>query len=173
MSQHKSNMWFAARVRRNQERQIKTQLEQLGIEHYVPFRKELRRRKDRKVEIWTPVIPNIVFVYTSLKTGISIINDYGVKMSYIRAIDGRNMLIVPQKQMDDFRLICESDIECTLEESYEKGDRVMVTSGCLKGIEGELISSNKDNSKMLIRLEGIATFKLNIPVDMLSKLHTK
>jgi len=171
MLYYKSNVWFAARVKRNQEKLIKKRLEQLGIENYVPFRKEVRKRKDRKVEIWTPVIPNIVFIYTDFYTGISIANDYGIKISYIKAIDGKSFLVVPQKQMDDFRLICESGVSCVLEETFEKGDRVLIIDGCLKGIEGELINTNKDNSKMLIRLEGIATFKLTIPANMLSKTY--
>lgn len=169
MSYYKSNVWFAARVRRNQERLIKTKLEQLGVENYVPFRKEVRKRKDRKVEVWTPVIPNIVFIYTDFYTGMSIANDYGIKISYMKAIDGKSLLVVPQKQMDNFKLICESGIKCILEETFEKGDRVLIVDGCLKGVEGELITSSKDNSKMLVKLEGIATFKLIVPADMLSK----
>lgn len=170
MLYYRSNVWFAARVRRNQERLIKEKLEKLGVENYVPFRKEIRRRKDRKVEVWTPVIPNIVFIYTNFRTGISIANDYGVKISYLKTIDGKKLLVVPQKQMEDFKLICESGINCMLEETFEKGDRVLIVDGCLKGVEGELISTNKDNSKMLVRLEGIATFKLTVPANMLSKM---
>jgi len=169
MSYYKSNVWFAARVKRNQERLIKEKLEQLGVENYIPFRKEIRRRKDRKTEVWAPVIPNIVFIYTDFYTGMSIANDYGVKISYMKAIDGKGLLTVPQKQMDDFRLICESDIEYTLNETFEKGDRVLVVDGCLKGIEGELISANKDNCRMLVKLEGIATLKLIVHANMLSK----
>lgn len=170
MLYYSSHMWFVARVRRNQERLIKERLEQLGIENYIPFRKEIRKRKDRKVEVLTPVIPNIVFIYTDFHTSMSIVNNYGVKISYIRSIDGKRLLIVPQKQMDDFKLICESNVEYTLNETFEKGDHVLVVDGCLKGIEGELISVNKENCRILVRLDGIATFKLVIHANMLSKI---
>ena len=169
MMYYSSNVWFAARVRRNQERLVKSKLEQLGVENYVPFKKELRRRKDRNVEVWMPVIPNVVFIRTDFRTGMSIANDYGVKISYMRSIDGKSLLVVPQKQMEDFKLICESGVNCILEETFEKGDRVIVTTGSLKGLEGELVNISKDNGKMLVRLEGIATFKLVIPANMLSK----
>lgn len=169
MMYYNSNVWFAARVRRNQERLVKSKLEQLGVENYVPFRKELRRRKDRNVEVWLPVIPNIVFIRTDFRTGMSIANDYGVRISYMRSMDGKKLLVVPQKQMDDFKLICESGVNCILEETFEKGDRVKVVTGSLKGLEGELVNISKDNGKMLVRLEGIATFKLVIPANMLSK----
>lgn len=170
MLHYNLNVWLAARVRRNQERLIKSKLEQLGVENYVPFRKEVRKRKDRRVEVWMPVIPNIVFIYTDLHTGMSIANDYGLKVSYMKAMDGKGLLVVPQKQMDDFRLICESGVDCTIEETFEKGDHVKIIEGSLKGVEGELISSNKDNSKMLVKLDGIATFKLIVPAGILSKI---
>ncbi|NDV60213.1 UpxY family transcription antiterminator [Bacteroides sp. 519] len=169
MPYYTSNVWFAARVRRNQERIIKNKLEQLGVENYVPFKKEIRKRNDRTVELWMPVIPNVVFIYTDFNTGISIANDYGLKISYIKTIDGKRLLVVPQKQMDDFKLICESGIECTLEQNFESGDRVKVVDGYLKGLEGELISTNKDKSKLLVKLDGIAAFKLVVPTNILSK----
>lgn len=169
MLYYKSNVWFAARVRRNQERLIKSKLEQIGVENYVPFRKEVRQRKDRKVEVLLPVIPNIVFIYTDFHTGMLIANNYGIRISYLKAIDGKGLLVVPQKQMDDFKLICESGVKCVLEETYEKGDRVRIISGSLKGIEGELIDTNKDKSKMLVKLDGIATFKLTVSADILTK----
>lgn len=169
MSQSKSNVWLAARVRRNQEKTVKEKLERLGIENYVPFRKETRRRRDRKVELWMPVIPNIVFIYTDFKKCMSIANDYGIKISYIKTVDGKQLLVVPQKQMEDFKQICESGIECTLENDFGKGDRIVVVDGCLKGVEGELIDTNKDKCKVLVRLEGIATFKLMVSAKILSK----
>ncbi|GAB6122619.1 UpxY family transcription antiterminator [Dysgonomonas termitidis] len=171
MSYYKSNVWFAARVRRNQERTVKEKLEHLGIENYVPFQKEIRIRKDRKAEVWTPVIPNIVFIHTDFNTGMSIANEYGIKISFIKAIDGKGLLIVPQKQIDDFKLICESGVKYTLVETFEKGDHVLINNGCLKGLSGELLSMNENNSKMLVRIDGIATFKLIIPAKMLNRLN--
>ena len=50
---------------------------------------------------------------------------------------------VPQKQMEDFiRVLDESpDAECVNDFSFAKGDRVIVTSGSLKGVEGEVVES--------------------------------
>lgn len=163
-------IWFAARTRRNQERSIKIKLEQIGVEHFVPFRKELRKRKDRSVELWVPVIPNIVFVFTDYHTSLSIVNEYGIKISYLKAMDGKGPLIVPQKQMDDFKLICENNVRYTLTETFAKGDRVIVISGCLTGLEGELMNTHKNNGRVIVRLDGIASFELAISVCDLKKI---
>lgn len=170
MLQSYSKIWFAARTRRNQEKSIKVKLEQIGVDHFIPFRKEVRRRKDRCVELWVPVIPNIVFIHTDYQTSLSIVNDYGVKISYMRAIDGKGPLIVPEKQLDDFRFICENNIKYTLTETLTKGDRVTVIDGCLAGLEGELISNSRNSGRMILRLDGIASFELAISVSSLRRI---
>ena len=117
-----------------------------------------------------PVIPNVVFIYTDYHTGLSIVNEYGVKISYMRAIDGKGPLIVPEKQLEDFRFICENNIKYTLTDTLVKGDRVTVVNGCMAGLEGELIAGNRNNGRMIIRLDGIASFELAISINCLKKL---
>lgn len=170
MLQDQPKIWFAARTRRNQEKSIKVRLEQIGIDHFIPFRHEFRQRKDRKVRLLVPVIPNIVFIYTDYQTSLSIVNNHNVKISYLRAIDGKGPLIVPRKQLEDFKLICDSKVECNLVENLEKGDKVVVSDGYLAGLEGELINSTKNNKRMIVRLDGIASFEIVISACKLKKI---
>jgi transcription antitermination factor NusG len=165
-------LWFAARTRRNQERQIKSRLEQIGVEHFIPFRKEFRRRKDRVVELSVPVIPNIVFIYSDYSTSLSTINDYGIRISYLSAIDGRGRLVVPPKQMDDFKLICQSNIlyNVSAPEPLARGDRVVVVAGSLTGLEGELVHTAHNNGRVIVKLDHIASFELTISADSLRKI---
>lgn len=169
MLQNQPKAWFAAHTRRNQEKSIKTRLEQIGIDHFIPFRIEFHQWKDRKIQLFVPVIPNIVFIFTDYQTSLSIVNQYGVKISYLKAIDGKGPLIVPHKQLEDFKLICESKIKCAVVENLAKGDRVVVTGGCLAGLEGELINDNKNN-RMIVRLEGVASIELFISANELKKI---
>jgi transcription antitermination factor NusG len=166
-------VWFAARTRRNQEKFIKTRLEQIGVEHFIPFRKEFRRRKDRTVELLIPVIPNIVFIYTDYQTSLATVNNYGIRLSYIREIGGRGHLVVPQKQMDDFKLICRGDVSYNVTEggeTFSKGDRVAVVSGSLAGLEGELIHSTRSGGRVILKLDHIASFELTISASNLRKI---
>jgi transcription antitermination factor NusG len=165
-------MWFAARTRRNQEKHIKTRLEEIGVEHFIPFRREFRVRKDRTVEISVPIIPNIVFIYTDYPTSLSTVNDFGIRLSYIRQIDGKGRLVVPQKQMDDFKLICQSNVSYTVSEpeSFVKGDRVVVVNGSLAGLEGEMIYAAKNSGRVILKLDHIASFELTISVSNLRKI---
>lgn len=163
-------MWYAARTRHNQEKFVKTRLEQIGVEHFVPFRSEFRRRRDRAVELQVPVIPNLVFIHTDYATSLTIANDYGVRLSYIKCLDGAGHLVVPCKQMDDFRLLCESNVAYTLTGDLTRGDRVAVIDGCLAGLEGELVHSGRNGGRVIVKLDSIASFELTISIDNLRKI---
>ena len=165
-----TQMWYAARTRHNQERFVKSRLEQIGVEHFVPFRTELRRRRDRAVELLVPVIPNLVFIHTDYPTSIAIANNYGVRISYIKCLDGAGHLVVPQKQMDDFRLLCESNVSYALTGELTRGDRVAVIDGSLAGLEGELVHSGRNGGRVVVKLDSIASFELTISVDNLRKI---
>jgi transcription antitermination factor NusG len=163
-------MWYVARTRHNQEKFVKTKLEQIGVEHFVPFRKEFRRRRDRTVELVVPVIPNLVFIHTDYSTSLTIANNYGVRLSYIREMGGSGHLVVPQKQMDDFRLICESNVDYTLSYNFTKGDRVAVIDGCLAGLEGELLHTGRHGGRVVVKLDSIASFEVTISTGNLRKI---
>lgn len=141
----------------------------LKVEHFVPFRQEIRQRKDRKVKLQVPVIPNIIFLYTDYLTGLSIINNYGLNVSLMKSIDGKGPLIVPEKQMENFIRFCENKVPYTRTDSFIKGEKVTVNSGPLMGLEGELVNDcKKKNARIIIRLDGIAAFEVVIGIEHLS-----
>lgn len=166
---HNGKYWFAVRTKRNQERVIKTKLEVIGVEHFIPFRQEIRQRKDRKVKLQVPVIPNIIFLFTDYLTSLSIINDYGLNISLMKSIGGSGPLIVPEKQMDNFMRFCENKVPYTRIESFVKGKKIIITSGPLAGLEGELVSDcKKKTARIIIKLDGIASFEVVIGAEHLN-----
>lgn len=161
--------WYAARTKRNQEMSIKTSLQKLEIEHFAPFRTETRQRKDRRVNIKLPIIPNIVFIRTDYETSLLLRNSYGLRISYIRALGEKGHLIVPDKQIEDFMILCNGNTGFLLTDSLKRGDRVRITSGNLAGIEGEVITEH-NTKRLIIRIEGIASFDVEISMNMLIKI---
>lgn len=169
ISNNKEKHWYAARTKRNQEMTIKTSLQRLNIEHFAPFRTEIRQRKDRKVKIKLPIIPNIIFIRTDYEASLLLRNDYGLPISYIKALGEPGHLIVPDKQIEDFMALCNANTEFSLTNTLKRGDRVRITSGCLSGIEGEVITEYS-TKRLIIRVEGIAAFDVEIPANILTKI---
>ena len=125
---------------------------------------------DKLIEV--PVIPNLVFIHTTLKTCMSLIQEYAFDMRYLRDRETGNFLIVPDKQMNDFMFLLDfsdSTVE-VINEELKRGDRVRVIKGPLIGLEGELLRI-KGHKRVIVRLEGVVSVATSyIPGSFLEKI---
>lgn len=147
--------WFAAKTKFSAEKKIKQFLERLGIEHYIPFRTVIKEKGGKKVKVEKPVIPNLIFIHSDYNTCLSLVNEYKLSMNYLLNLETRQLLVVPDKQMQDFMFLLDfsEDAVQVLNENLRQGDRVRVIKGEFAGIEGELIRI-KGHKRVVVRLEG-------------------
>ena len=163
--------WYVANTCR-QEKKIKQRLDSMGIENFIPFQQIARKIHgvDKLIEV--PVIPNLVFIHTTLKTCMSLIQEYAFDMRYLRDRETGNFLIVTDKQMNDFMFLLDfsdSTVE-VINENLKKGDKVRVIKGDFAGIEGELIRV-KGHKRVVVRLEGVVSLATAyIPGSFLEKI---
>ena len=75
----------------------------------------------------------------------------------------RTLLEVPDKQMEDFIRVMENapDAECLQEFNLAKGDKVVVTSGPLAGVEGEIVDL-EGSSSLIVRVRSLLCAKVTI-----------
>ena len=163
--------WYVANTCR-QEKKIKQRLDSMGIENFIPFQQIARKIHgvDKLIEV--PVIPNLVFIHTTLKTCMSLIQEYAFDMRYLRDRETGNFLIVPDKQMNDFMFLLDFSKEMVevVNENLKKGDKVRGIKGDFAGIEGELIRV-KGHKRVVVRLEGaVPLATAYIPGSFLEKI---
>ena len=163
--------WYVANTCR-QEKKIKQRLNTMGIENFIPFQQIARKIHgvDKLIEV--PVIPNLVFIHTTLKTCMSLIQDYAFDMRYLRDRETGNFLIVPDKQMNDFMFLLDlsKEMDELVNENLKKGDKVRVIKGDFAGIEGELVRV-KGHKRVVVRLEGVVSLATAyIPGSFLEKI---
>lgn len=163
--------WYVANTCR-QEKKIKQRLDSMGIENFIPFQQIARKIHgvDKLIEV--PVIPNLVFIHTTLKTCMSLIQEYAFDMRYLRDRETGNFLIVPDKEMNDFMFLLDFSKEMVevVNENLKKGDKVRVIKGDFAGIEGELIRV-KGHKRVVVRLEGVVSLATAyIPGSFLEKI---
>ena len=163
--------WYVANTCR-QEKKIKQRLNTMGIENFIPFQQIARKIHgvDKLIEV--PVIPNLVFIHTTLKTCMSLIQEYAFDMRYLRDRETGNFLIVPDKQMNDFMFLLDFSKEMVevVNENLKKGDKVRVIKGDFAGIEGELVRV-KGHKRVVVRLEGVVSLATAyIPGSFLEKI---
>ena len=163
--------WYVANTCR-QEKKIKQRLDSMGIENFIPFQHIARKIHgvDKLIEV--PVIPNLVFIHTTFKSCMSLIQEYAFDMRYLRDRETGNFLIVPDKQMNDFMFLLDFSKEMVevVNENLKKGDKVRVIKGDFAGIEGELIRV-KGHKRVVVRLEGVVSLATAyIPGSFLEKI---
>ena len=159
--------WFAARTRDKQEFVIRDSVEKLradiNIEYYLPTQFVIRQLKYRRKCVEVPVIRNLIFVRATKQDACDLSNKYGVQLYYIKDFVTRAMLIVPDKQMEDFKQIMDLNPDNISfdNEVLTVGSKVRVMKGDLCGVEGELaLEANK--TYVIIRIEGVLTASVKV-----------
>ena len=159
--------WFAARTRDKQEFVIRDSLEKLradiNIEYYLPTQFVIRQLKYRRKCVEVPVIRNLIFVRATKQDACDLSNKYGFQLYYIKDFVTRAMLIVPDKQMEDFKQIMDLNPDNISfdNEVLTVGSKVRVMKGDLCGVEGELaLEANK--TYVIIRIEGVLTASVKV-----------
>ncbi|MDR1898144.1 MAG: hypothetical protein LBR10_15305, partial [Prevotellaceae bacterium] len=99
--------WYAARVKYQTEKKIKSFLEDEKIEHYIPFEMVVRERNGKKIQKEKPVIPCLIFVHTDYHTALSLPDSSGFSISYIRNLEAQKLQTIPDKQMQDFMFVLD------------------------------------------------------------------
>ena len=169
--------WFAARVRDKQEFFVRDRIEKLkteyglDIEYYLPTKIVVRQLKYRRKRVEIPVIKNLFFIRSTKQAAIDIANQYGVPLFYMKDLFTHNMLVVPDKQMDDFRFVLDLSPDGV---SFDNsplvvGSKVKVVKGEFAGIEGKVgIEANK--TYVIIHIRGVLTASVKIPKSYLKPI---
>lgn len=172
MIEDKKINWYVAYTRVNQELLIKKKLDELGIENFLPQEEQVRETPLGRKTIRVVLIHGMIFIRTDKVTSFSLINDYSLNIVYLKDIEGRHSLIVPDKQMQDFMFLLDFSTDGIeiLNKNLKRGDRVRVIEGSLQGLEGELVRL-KGHKRVVIRLDGVASIATSyIPGSFLERI---
>jgi len=144
--------WFALYTKARAEKKVHEELQQKGIEVYLPVRKELRQWSDRKKWIETPAISSYIFVHIQNDDYRRVFESKGV-VSYVSR-KGK-AVVIPDREMRAMQRTVESNLTFNVETStIRKGQTITVTSGPLKGIAGEVMEV-QGTRKLFLRISHI------------------
>jgi len=145
-------VWFALQTRYRFEKKVAGQLSGKGMEVFLPLRKESRTWSDRSKLVSVPLFPGYAFVRSagSLAARLLVLQTPGV-MGFVSF--ARTAAVVPQKQIEDLQLLLAEEVPFSLYPFVQVGRRVRIRSGCLDGVEGLLVQSQK--GKLVISLDSI------------------
>ncbi len=145
--------WYAVRTRSRHEKLVAKQLENQGIESFLPVVTQTRNWSDRQKQIETPLFSGYAFLRMvhSADDRVRVLRTQGV-VSFV-GVQGTGTPI-PDHQIEDLKTLISSRISYEERSFLRVGQRVRVRGGALDGVQGILVAENGDHS-LVISVEPI------------------
>lgn len=128
--------WYAIWTRSRHEQVVRQQLEQKGIDVFLPTVLKWSRWKDRKKQVSWPLFPGYCFAKFSADQRVPVLKCTGAVS--IVSFNGAPAAI-PEEELSGIRQLVESDLQFDPCPLIHEGDKVEVTHGPLKGVVGRLV----------------------------------
>lgn len=163
--------WFAVYTKFKREKMVLRQLQDRGIETYLPLQSYTRRytRKIKHIEI--PLISCYIFTKITKQEYIPVLETpdvvHFVKMS-------KSLIAIPDVEMDIMRRVIGAQTEVDVQSgSFQAGDEVEIIGGNLTGLKGWLLE--KENEKnFVIELENLGySLRMSVSPQLLRKTGRK
>lgn len=155
--------WHALYVRSRSERKVLTQLEEMGVEAYLPLITRIKQWSDRRKKVEEPLFKSYVFVHSSLRQYYDILNVYGVvrfvTFEHKAVIVPDNQIVAIKKYIDD---PLEDEHAMNKNDDLQVGQRVRITNGPLQGLMGRLVSVH-NKRRLVVFIESVGQV---IPVSI-------
>ncbi len=160
--------WYACYTRARHEKQVEKLLQQRGIDSYLPTLRRERQWKDRRKQVEFPLFPSYVFGRFTLGQIHDVLTTPGV--STIVRTRGYPTPI-REHELENVRLFAQALERTGLEPAPRplprEGDRVRVTDGPFRGVEG-LVLETRGRKRVLVGLQAIGQgLEVDIGADVL------
>ncbi len=129
--------WYAVTTRSRHEKVVAEQLWQKQIECFLPLREVISKWKDRKKKVQFPLFPGYLFVHVPIRERRL---DILKVPSVVRIIGFEGEpAVIPEMQIEAVKRLVFSTLPCDPYPYITEGDRMEITRGPLKGLQGILM----------------------------------
>lgn len=140
LDSHDVKFWHALYVRSRCEKKVLSQLEDMGIQAYLPLISKVKQWSDRLKKVQEPLFKSYVFVFSNDKQYISILNVYGV-VKFV--CFEKEAVVVPENQILAIKKFVSEyengeEYKMNNDEELKVGQMVRIINGPMKGLTGRL-----------------------------------
>jgi transcription antitermination factor NusG len=133
--------WYGVMTRSNQEKHVAAMLDSKGYEKYLPLYRQRRRWSDRVVTIEVPLFPGYIFCRFDSQRRLPVISTPGV-VSIIGF--GNEPEPIPDCEIEAIERVLQSGAGAEPHPFLRVGQRIRVSQGALKDVEGILVRKKSD-----------------------------
>lgn len=164
-----ASYWYVARTRHGAELGMRNRLACMGVEHFVPTRSRKATRGCKMVE--EPLLSCLVFLKATRDDALDLIHSLGVKADFLLDCATHRMMVVREKEMEDFRRVFDLSTESggLMDEPVAVGDKVRVTKGALRGVEGYVLELHGE-TYVVVSLLSCLYARARVPRAWLEKI---
>lgn len=162
--------WYALYTRHQHEKCVHRILMGKGFEAFLPLYAAAHQWKDRVKRVSLPLFPCYVFLRGPLARWLPVLTTPGVHavVGY-----GGEPACISNAEIDAIRTVVESPVKAEPYPFLKCGDRVRVTAGPLRGLEGILLRK-KNWCKLLLSVEMLQrSVAVEIDVAMVQRVGTR
>lgn len=144
--------WFAVYTRYKREKLVARQLNQKGIEAYLPLQEFTRyyTRKIKKVQL--PLISCYIFVKINKAEYVRVLETADV-VTFIRF--NSRLIAIPEQEINILRQVVGEDQEISVsQEKVSVGQRAEIIGGRLTGLKGKVVKSHGEKN-FVIELDSL------------------
>ncbi len=163
--------WHAVYVNSRAEKKTAESLQLKHIEAYVPLIKTMRQWSDRKKMVELPLLNGYVFVKIPTLQQELVLQTRGV-VAFVKS-EGK-VATIREIEIERLKQLVELgyQLEATaINRQYKEGDRIRITSGPLKNLEG-FVTQSKESRFIEVLLESIGQcITVKLPEGLLMPSH--
>lgn len=140
LDSHDVKFWHALYVRSRYEKKVLAQLEDMGIQAYLPIISTVKQWSDRRKRVQEPLFKSYVFVFSNDKQYVPILNVYGV-VKFV--CFEKEAVIIPENQILAIKKFVSEyekgeEYKMNNDGELEVGQMVRIINGPMKGLTGRL-----------------------------------
>ena len=142
-----TDQWYVLHTKSRQEKAVAASLAGMGVDHLLPLVTQVRYYGRRKVSVEQPLFPSYVFLYGRIEQAYTI--DRARRL--VRIIE-----VADQRQIEwelrNIRLAVETQVQLDPYPYLQKGVRVEVRSGPMRGVQG-LVEDRARNDRLILQID--------------------
>lgn len=167
IKQKPGKKWYALYVSSRAEKKVMETLLLKGIDAYVPLIKTMKQWSDRKKMVELPLMNGYVFVNIAASESELTLQTRGV-VSFVKI--EKKIAVVRDLEIERLKQLVDLgyQMEATgVKRNYTEGDKVKISSGVLKNLEGFIIK-NEQGRFIDVLLESIGqSIRVKLPEEIL------
>lgn len=146
--------WYVMQTKPRNEQLVYKQIQQKGIETFLPLVEKIRIWTDRKKKIQVPLFSGYVFVHANGEERIKAITNTSGALRYIfydnhpAVVKENEIELIKQALLDPEKISIE-------DKKIKKGDLILVTRGIFKGMKG-FVNEFRGKYKLTVNLDELS-----------------